>query len=457
MEQNFILGNDSGLKHSFIDTTVQNGQTYYYAVAAYDKGFETVTIQGNIEGIPPSETTTILKKDINGNITTDINTAVITPRAPAAGYLPPEIQSFEGSGPGTGKISISILNPDSIKNFNTYRLEFFEDSPFHNSAHPKYSLIDVIKNDTLLNMQTISGVKEQTPIVDGLTADITSDTSVTIDFASSGWVTGNSNYIDSIGFDPRYRAAYLGKKIDYPADFEIQFTEAGQGDLSFPATSFSQPIQSNIVIKNVTEGKDHFQFIFRDENADGIFNAGDAIFFVFGDSLGKPAVGNSDLHISWSVTLIKDTTIAEEDQRPPQAGDVLKVVNTKPFREGEFYEFTTKGQGFDKTNAQSEMNNIAVVPNPYVGAASWEPLSSEVGRGERRIFFIHLPYQCTIRIYTISGKLVNTIEHSSTISNGQESWDLVSKDGMDIAFGVYVFHVDAPGVGEKIGKFAIIK
>ena len=453
----FFLGDDSGIKHSFIDTTVQNGQTYYYAIAAYDRGFETVTVQGNIEGIPPSETTTILKKDINGNISTDINTAVITPRAPAAGYLPPEIQSFEGSGPGTGKISISILNPDSIKNFNTYRLEFFDNSPFHNSAHPKYSLIDVIKNDTLLNLQTINGVKEQTPIIDGFTADVNSDTSVTIDFDKSGWIVGNSNYTVQIGFDERYRAAYLGKKIDYPADFEIQLTEAGQGDLSFPATSFSQPIQSNIIIKNVTEEKDHFQFIFRDENTDGMFNDGDAIFFVFGDSLGKPATSNSDLRVSWSVTLIKDTTIAEEDQIPPQIGDVFKVVNTKPFRDGEFYEFTTKGQGFDKTNALAEMNNIAVVPNPYVGAASWEPLSSEVGRGERRIFFIHLPYQCTIRIYTISGKLVNTIEHSSTISNGQESWDLVSKDGMDIAFGVYVFHVDAPGVGEKIGKFAIIK
>ena len=36
-------------------------------------------------------------------------------------------------------------------------------------------------------------------------------------------------------------------------------------------------------------------------------------------------------------------------------------------------------------------------------------------------------------------------------------WDLVSKDGMDISFGVYVYHVDAPGIGEKIGRFAIIK
>jgi hypothetical protein len=453
----FFLGDDSGIQHSFIDTTVQNGQTYYYAIAAYDKGFVTVTIEGNVEGIPPSETTTILKKDINGNITTDINTAVITPRSPAAGYIAPGIQSFEGTGPGTGQISISILNPDSVKNFNNYRLEFFDDVPFHNSAHPKYSIIDVVPNDNLLNLRTISGIKEQTPIVDGLIVDITSDTLVTIDFDKSGWITGNSNYIVQIGFDKRYQFAYQGIRIGYPADFEIRFTEPGQGDLSFPATTFSQPIQSNIIVNNVTEEKDHFQFIFRDANEDENFNDGDAIFFAFGDSLGKPATSFLDLHVSWSVTLIKDTTIAEGDQRPPQIGDVFKVVNTKPFREGEFYEFTTKGQSFDKTKATEELANIAVVPNPYVGAASWEPLSTEVGRGERRIFFIHLPSECTIRIYTISGKLVDTIEHSSTISDGQEGWDLVSKDGMDIAFGVYVFHVQAPGIGEQIGKFAIVK
>ena len=453
----FYLGDDTGLKHSFIDTTVQNGQTYYYAVAAYDRGFETTTIEGNFEGIPPSETTTILKKDINGNITTDINTAVITPRAPAAGYLAPEVTSFEGSGPGTGNISISILNPDSMKNIATYRLEFNENTPYHNSAHPEYSFINVVEGDTLLTKQRINGVEEQTPVLNGFTVDIKSDTAVAVDFDKTGWVIGNSNYIVQVGFDSRYQAAYLGKKINYPADFEIKLMEPDQGDLSFPATAFSPPIQSNIIVNNLTEGIEHFQFIFRDANSDKIFNAGDAIFFVFGDSLGKRATNNSNLHVSWSVTLVKDTTIAEDQQRAPQYGDVFKVVNKKPFRKGEFYEFTIKGQGFDKTKAASDLNNVSVVPNPYVGAASWEPSSTEVGRGERRIYFMHLPSQCTINVFTISGKFVDKIEHSSSISDGQEGWDLVSKDGMDIAFGVYVYQIDAPGIGQKIGKFAVIK
>jgi hypothetical protein len=450
----FYLGNDSGLKHSFIDTTVQNGQTYYYAVAAYDRGFETTTIEGNFEGIPPSETTTILKKDINGNITTDINTAVITPRAPAAGYLAPEIASFEGSGPGTGNISISILNPDLLKDISTYRLEFDENTPYHNSAHPYYSLINVVEGDTLVNIQRVNGVEEQTPVLDGFTVNIKSDTAVTINLDKTGWVKGNSNFRVPVGYDSRFQ---LGNQVYYPADFEIILTEPDQGDLSFPATRFSQPIQSNIIVNNLTEGTEHFQFIFEDMNTDKIFNAGDAIFFVFGDSLGKRATGFSSAHIGWSVTLTKDTTIAEDQQREPQYGDVFKVVTTKPFRKGEFYEFTIKGQRYDRTKAESDMNKVLVVPNPYVGAASWEPSTTEVGRGERRIYFMHLPSECRIRIYTISGKFVDEIQHSSSISDGQESWDLVSKDGMDIAFGVYVYQVDAPDVGQKIGKFAVIK
>jgi hypothetical protein len=28
---------------------------------------------------------------------------------------------------------------------------------------------------------------------------------------------------------------------------------------------------------------------------------------------------------------------------------------------------------------------------------------------------------------------------------------------MDAAYGVYIYHVDAPNVGEHIGKFALIK
>ena len=97
------------------------------------------------------------------------------------------------------------------------------------------------------------------------------------------------------------------------------------------------------------------------------------------------------------------------------------------------------------------------MPNPYVGADSWEPATTSVGRGTRLVYFIHLPSKCTIHIYTMSAQLVQTLYHNSNIDNGQEPWNLVSRDGMNIAYGVYVFHIDAPGVGSFIGKFAIMK
>jgi hypothetical protein len=459
----YNLGDDSGLKHSFVDTTVQNGQTYYYAVVAYDQGYTTITIEGNLEGISPAENTSIIKTDINGNITTDINTAVVTPRAPAAGFISPGINNFFGSGPGTGKVSVTILDPDSVRNFHTYRLEFEDSTKYHNNSHPYYSLIDYTVGDTLINLKQIQGADDQTRITDGFSMDILSDLNAGIDGDKSEWKEGNSNYVVQLGFDSRYSAAYNGKRVDYPADFEILFTAPGEGDISFPASNFSNPIQSDIIIKNVTENIDHFQFIFRDVNQNELFDVdpdsakGDAIFIVFGDSAGKPAETWPPAGISWSMTLVRDTTIVGEEQLPPQEGDVYKIITTKPFRTGEYFEFITQGQDFDLSKAQSEMNKIAVVPNPYTGAASWEPLSNTVGRGERRIFFIHLPNECTIRIYSLSGKLVQTIEHNSTISDGQEAWNLVSKDGMDIAYGIYVYHVDAPRIGEKIGRFAIIK
>jgi hypothetical protein len=57
----------------------------------------------------------------------------------------------------------------------------------------------------------------------------------------------------------------------------------------------------------------------------------------------------------------------------------------------------------------------------------------------------------------MAGRLVQSLDHDSSVDDGQLSWNLVSRDGMDIAFGVYVFHVDAPGVGTTIGKFAVLK
>ena len=453
----FDLGDDTGLQHSFIDTNVVNGQTYYYALSAYDKGYLITNIAGQEEGIPPSETTTIIKVDINGKVKTDVNTAVVTPSAPSAGYVPPDVSSFNASGPGTGTAKIDILNPDSVKNYDTYRVVFKENTPFHNDSRPYYAVINFSSKDTLIKYTQFNGNHIKTSVIEGLSLDLTNDTSVTIDQSNTGWEKGSSNCLPVVGFDSRYAAAYQVQRVNFPADFEIEFTEPGEGDTSYPANIFSKPELSNIIIKDVTDNIPHMQFIFQDLNHNGIFEAGDALFIIAGDSLGAKVTSNANRHVGWSFSLFQDTSIAAADQKLPQAGDVFKIVTKKPFRNGEYYQFTTKSSYFDKAKFNQDLNDVAVVPNPYPAAASWEQTSQEVGRGEHKVYFIHLPAKCTIRIFTISGNLVQTLYHNSNQTNGQESWNLISKDGMDIAFGIYIFHVDAGSLGQKIGRFAIIK
>jgi hypothetical protein len=98
-----------------------------------------------------------------------------------------------------------------------------------------------------------------------------------------------------------------------------------------------------------------------------------------------------------------------------------------------------------------------VVPNPYVGAASFEPAPyNESGRGERRIEFRGLPQTCTVRIYTVRGDLVQTL-HLEGSTDGYIAWNLRTKENLDVAPGLYIYHVDGGSVGTFIGKFAIIK
>ncbi|MEK9138461.1 MAG: hypothetical protein AAB393_15150, partial [Bacteroidota bacterium] len=145
-------------------------------------------------------------------------------------------------------------------------------------------------------------------------------------------------------------------------------------------------------------------------------------------------------------------------RRAPRPGDTCTIVLSKLFRAEDVFEFTADTQKVDLNLAKKELDRIKVVPNPYVGAATWEersPFAS--GPGPRSLHFNHLPQVCTIRIYTISGELVATINHDSQMLDGSEQWNLLTRDNLSVAYGVYIYHIDAPGIGQKIGKFAVIK
>jgi hypothetical protein len=131
---------------------------------------------------------------------------------------------------------------------------------------------------------------------------------------------------------------------------------------------------------------------------------------------------------------------------------------------------------FPGPTGRSNMNNIYVVPNPYIGQSKFDGRRSNDEKGDksRRIWFVNIPEKCRIKIFTLAGDLVDIVNHDGveaediiTISkassyglapSGMASWDLLSKNNQIIAPGIYLFSVKNAANGEiKVGKFVIIK
>jgi hypothetical protein len=177
----------------------------------------------------------------------------------------------------------------------------------------------------------------------------------------------------------------------------------------------------------------------------------DWVIFLDHDINGSPAP-------SWVFKMAYPRPWETENVYGPMPGDTVFLYLNKPFLSTDVFEFTTRAPHIDETLAKQSLKKIKVVPNPYVAAVPWEPRNLySSGRGPRSIHFNHLPAECTIRIFTVSGELVKVIHHKSDINDGTAEWDLLTKDNLAASYGIYIYHVEAPGLGEHIGKFAVIK
>ena len=425
----FYMGDNKGLKHSWTDTDVMNGQTYYYAVVSYDRGDASI-------GLYPSECTKVIVRDAAGNITLDVNTAQITPGTGVAGYVAPEVVDtvFHSDGNATGLVYTEIVDPNLVED-KEYTVSF-ENST---SDTTLYSLYEVNGNDLkplIENSPYIDG-EDFNDLVDGLRLFVDNDV-IEFDPDNSGWSQDNCNLI------------IQGEKLldvpdsteGYPVSYEIR---VGEPDSSW---LFRYRAPTNFQVWDVYNNQRVLFYHWEpNDQVDNTLNAGDYI------EIWKELEGT--MQRIWRFSFI---ATPNEEVVNPVSGTTGRIKIKTPFKSNDKYSFTTVKQYADNSLASENLDNVAVVPNPYVGAARWEPQRlTTSGRGERRIFFINLPQKAFIRIYTISGDHVVTLEHDSGLLNGKESWDLKSKSGLDIAPGIYIYHLDAPGIGEKIGRFAIIK
>jgi hypothetical protein len=80
----------------------------------------------------------------------------------------------------------------------------------------------------------------------------------------------------------------------------------------------------------------------------------------------------------------------------------------------------------------NDLNKITIVPNPYYGFSTLETPTTGIF-----ISFRRLPKQCSIKIYTLNGDLIKTLEKND--NNSTLEWNMTNVENVPIASGIYIY------------------
>ncbi|MDW8074349.1 MAG: hypothetical protein RMK00_01050 [Bacteroidota bacterium] len=102
----------------------------------------------------------------------------------------------------------------------------------------------------------------------------------------------------------------------------------------------------------------------------------------------------------------------------------------------------------------ADLDNIVIVPNPYVITHVGQKSSYDA-----KIYFTRLPKECTIKIYTVAGDLIRTIRHvdqDGTFRVGMDVWDLLSDNRQRAASQGLIAVIETPNGAQTVKKFAVV-
>jgi hypothetical protein len=499
---NQSLGTDSGIKHSYTDSTVINGINYWYCVTAYDKGNQ---VSDSLEQSYQSPL---------GKSLLQSNTVSVIPGVKAQNYVAPEyspVSGTTGSIPPTGGLSdgvvkLDIVQPEKITGDN-YFISFVDSAKYVASSKTTYSLgfnlyrLSASTGDTtlLLEKHTFSdSTGDNLPIVDGFR--LTVQNSAT-GIKSIGWTKVNG---DTSNFDWRTAAVSkylsLGKQVVqenvYTFD-DIRLTidtTASGGTTAHWYDYFTNknidtlqhlPFKVEIVtdttnpvdISNTTwlyefatkaSWDSYRQYYYSPLGWDLVpggkgYTPGSSGYYekyvdvlvleqVTVNAATKDTVHNGlwlqtnnrpDTYITADGDTVHQTAIA------PHNGDQFTIRTYKPFRKTLAYNFSTKKES-TAVKQNIDLAKIRVVPDPYVVASAYE--TDQYGK---KLMFTNLPKECKISIFTVAGDHVADVYHDD--ATGYQFWDMRTYNGQYIAYGLYVYIVNIPSGQKKVGRFLVIK
>jgi hypothetical protein len=219
-------------------------------------------------------------------------------------------------------------------------------------------------------------------------------------------------------------------------------------------------------LNDILFGGKHYIYVFRHSEEDGgagcpAYDAGAWLYDKFYNN-GNFNPNNVNLMKIYREVMWTSIPIARDEENWLDNEATIKLRVSVPYQEGMWsfaapgpnnglpsYGFTTKDIATTKADnnaAKTALDLITVVPNPYYAYSDYE--TSQL---DNRVKIVNLPENCEVKIYSINGTLVRTFKKDNNLTFLE--WDLKNQASIPISSGVYLIHVDAPGIGEKIVKW----
>lgn len=138
----------------------------------------------------------------------------------------------------------------------------------------------------------------------------------------------------------------------------------------------------------------------------------------------------------------------------PETGTILRMTTWKGlsgYQGGDKFRLTVPTSEISNTSVgKDNLDQLSVFPNPYFGAQGLEN-----NKYQRFMRFTGIPATATIKIFSLSGVFIQELQKEA--GSQYIDWNLLNKDNLPVASGIYIAYIDMPGIGTKVLKLAVIQ
>jgi hypothetical protein len=248
----------------------------------------------------------------------------------------------------------------------------------------------------------------------------------------------SKGYVYLRGGTPNY--AYQGY-FDSPIQIWDVTDRSNQKQLSYAIVEQNgSPAQNNQWTPSLNPGDREYLVIFAEDYSETPNPAYESIR-MFYDSGLMPM-----LYVLWPV----QNDNGDGSMFPWKDGDIMRWTPTIPFSAADVYTFSTTKGSYSDEAAKKDIVDIQVFPNPYLGSNT-----QELNKYQRFVTFNHLPPRALFKVFTVDGTLVRSFEKNDGLQT--TNWDLQNDNGLPVASGMYIIHIDMPELGvEKVLKLGVV-